>query len=215
MAPGCAIPVFDEKGDKLFGAGTSFAAPFVSFAAGVLSSLGMEGPLEIRNRIVASTNFRPHLAPFAWSAGTLNIEKAISIFDDSITVRRAAEGEKRLEETLFGTLLAPGGSAIKDSNAMGDALISLCEDNDTQKWLRRTRVVKFSTYSDPATGKLMGRYLVAPLIGTDRKLEKKECRVKASMALAFRVKPTDGQEQERDELFALVDVQDIVPRAVW
>lgn len=64
--------------------GTSQAAPFVSAAAALLFLMDYKDPAMVRRRLICSTDFRPQLRDFVWSSGSLNIAKALSIYDDVI-----------------------------------------------------------------------------------------------------------------------------------
>jgi hypothetical protein len=74
-----------------FASGTSQAAPFVSYTAALLYMMGYKDPGKIRRRIINSTDFYPRLRNSVWSSGSLNISKAINIYDDLITIKKEGE----------------------------------------------------------------------------------------------------------------------------
>lgn len=86
LAPGCAIPI-RMGADFAYVSGTSFAAPFVAYTAALLQSLLI--PVEeIKTRIVTSGDYDPLLVAAAKNGIRLNIERAVRIRDDSITLQR-------------------------------------------------------------------------------------------------------------------------------
>jgi subtilisin family serine protease len=103
-APGCMLPTtgFDERTVTAWG--TSMAAPLVSLTAALLKAEGLLRPAEIRNRILATTDFDPNLKDL-YSSGRLNIEKALRIYE-GIVVTRHADGTSG--EAQFGELSAAG-----------------------------------------------------------------------------------------------------------
>jgi len=90
LAPGCNIQTYeaDEADNQLALksttlAGTSFAAPLVSFTAALLYAEDIH-PLEIKSRLLTSTDFNPALLSKVYSSGVLNIPKAISVWGDIV-----------------------------------------------------------------------------------------------------------------------------------
>ncbi len=79
--------------------GTSQATAQVSLAAGVLYSQGLTTPKAIKRRILASTDFSPSLINKVFSAGSLNLAKAIQFKQDLIQFK-----DKHLEA---GEILLP------------------------------------------------------------------------------------------------------------
>lgn len=68
-APGCAIVQTSRHGVSVKNFGTSVAAPFVSFTAALIKSLGIENPNEIKNRLIASSKYVPKLDGLVVAAG--------------------------------------------------------------------------------------------------------------------------------------------------
>lgn len=86
LAPGCAIPV--KIGNSIgFVSGTSFAVPFVAYAATLLRALNLS-PEQIRTRIIVSADYDAELFDVVRNGSRLNIERAIRLRDDSIILRR-------------------------------------------------------------------------------------------------------------------------------
>lgn len=88
LAPGCRIP-FQLPGEapQLLH-GTSFAAPLVSFTAAALKTLGIRTMPLVKRRIIVSADFDPKLDGDTRHGGiVLNIERALSVFDDSLRLR--------------------------------------------------------------------------------------------------------------------------------
>jgi subtilisin family serine protease len=108
LAPGCAVPVRGQDGKTTLLWGTSFAAPFVSFTAALLGSLGMP-PDVIKSRILATVYFDEQLADYTSSAGRLNIENALRFKDDILVTRVKDDSGKDTEKELYGEL-KPGQS---------------------------------------------------------------------------------------------------------
>lgn len=205
LAPGCAIPVLDAEGRKVYGTGTSYAAPFVSLTAGILRSLGIRDPRDVRNRIVASTDFNVNLTDVVWSAGTLNIAKAVSIFEDIMEIRKTGRGPTgQATETLYGDLLVDAGRSVSDE------LARFCSNADTQRILRKSRVVKVSTYVDER-GNLRLRYLVDQWANPERTLISMECGLNPRETQA-RFKIRAPRLPEKIEVFTIADIADVVPR---
>lgn len=100
LAPGCGVKTRDENGGTVAEHGTSMATAAVSFGAGLIRSLGLEGSGQIKNRILATTDRDPRLASTVWASGRLNLVKAISLRHDVI---EAADG------LHFGELRHTGG----------------------------------------------------------------------------------------------------------
>jgi hypothetical protein len=84
LAPGCALPTVDLDGNEVKENGTSVATAIVSFAAGLVSSLGERLPHAIKNRLLASVDVDPRLERKAWTSGRLNVVKAVSLRHDLI-----------------------------------------------------------------------------------------------------------------------------------
>lgn len=85
LAPGCAVPLIDKVGEPpRLVSGTSFAAPFVTFAASMLRSLSFsESPAVVRARILSSGRFIPELVNVTGYGVVLDIPRAIRFREDS------------------------------------------------------------------------------------------------------------------------------------
>jgi len=125
LAPGCGIPIRGRDGEILLHSGTSYAAPFVSFTAALLSTYGMS-PGEIKGRILLTVDFDKTLRGVARSAGRLNIENALSYRDDILVVKAKGKDDsgKNIEKilTLYGDFnphLAKFGSARTKTYRIG------------------------------------------------------------------------------------------------
>ena len=103
LGPGCAIPI--DTGDsktpsKLLLTGTSFAAPFVTLTSALLSSIGLPTEM-IRNRILATAEYDPHLVGIVRSAGRLDIDAALSVNEDILIL---LDEHGRAESAIHGEL---------------------------------------------------------------------------------------------------------------
>ena len=95
-APGCGLNTSAPGGSVQTVAGTSFAAPLVSFTAGLLMTEGIRVPLLVKNRILSSVALEKDLRYDIWSGGRLDIINAVAIQDDIVV-----ENKQRMEEILF------------------------------------------------------------------------------------------------------------------
>jgi hypothetical protein len=113
-APGCAVPTTDSSGKPTRKEGTSMAAPLVSMAAGLLFSEGLSTE-ETRDRLLASVDFAPGLKDKLFSGGTLNVARALDIYNDEVTRRNGKVLRGRLADTTFvyGTLGVPSEKMLK------------------------------------------------------------------------------------------------------
>lgn len=100
LAPGCKINVRDGSGKTVSVSGTSFAAPFVSQTAGMLSAIGLKS-WEVKNRIMASVDFDANLVGIVGSGGRLNVLNALRVGSDILEVR---DPNSEKVSTLFGTI---------------------------------------------------------------------------------------------------------------
>ncbi|MFO0448707.1 MAG: S8 family serine peptidase [Pseudomonadota bacterium] len=81
LAPGCLLRGHWGTGEALL-IGTSYAAPLVSFTAGLLFALGLDTPAQVKARILASADYIPGHEDWSRYAAILNPESAIRIFED-------------------------------------------------------------------------------------------------------------------------------------
>lgn len=115
-APGEAVGAADLKGRDIpeTDGATSYAAPYVTFAAGLMVSLGI-APEDVNDRLRAAT--WPIDAPATEidreRAGVLDLARAAAVRHDAIVVDEAGPNGSRLLRTYVGTLdsipaLCPG-----------------------------------------------------------------------------------------------------------
>jgi len=100
LAPGCKLGITAASGEMRTLSGTSFAAPFVSLTAALLSSLDMK-PWEVKNRILASVDYESTLTHVVSSSGRLNLSNALRVRTDILQTRDPVSGEIR---TQYGTV---------------------------------------------------------------------------------------------------------------
>lgn len=112
-APGCAVPTADAAGKATRKDGTSMAAPLVSLAAGLLFSEGLSTQ-EARHRLLASVDFAPGLEDKLFTGGTLNVARALDIYNDEVTTRDGTVIRGRLVDAVF----AYGGLRVKSSKML-------------------------------------------------------------------------------------------------
>jgi hypothetical protein len=103
-APGCSILVEDFDRDegswtvaRRLADGTSFAAPLVSFTAGLISAENPDLQAQaVKNRILISADLNPTLVSEVADGRSLNVVKAISVGDDLLqTDHRILRGTMR------------------------------------------------------------------------------------------------------------------------
>ena len=119
LAPGCGIPTYELKISppqpprlsQNHVNGTSFAAPVVSFVAGLLATdRRFSGkPGLIKTRLILSTDFNSDLAGKVFSSGILNARKALSFNFDvvELTSAKAADLGFGKEPIRLGKLKFP------------------------------------------------------------------------------------------------------------
>jgi hypothetical protein len=91
-APGCNLHAIAPNGAAVTVSGTSFAAPLVSLAAGLIASAGITRPAEIKRRIVTTVAYDPHLEDRVGSKGRLDIVKAVAVKRDIVEAGVAGGG---------------------------------------------------------------------------------------------------------------------------
>lgn len=96
-APGCQLSFIKSEAESEELYGTSFAAPLVTFAAALIRSLGIDKPSDIKTRLLTASDYDEKLEGKVFAGGRLNIIKAISIYEDVLTLNN--------EDMLFGTWL--------------------------------------------------------------------------------------------------------------
>lgn len=96
--------------------GTSQAAPLVTLTAALLNSLGLNGPVQIKQRILTSADFAPSLRGQLTSEGVLNVAKALSFRDDLIEL---SDEQRTL---LRGRIISPPAQVF-----IGDRAVKLAD----------------------------------------------------------------------------------------
>ena len=125
-APGSDIRSNDLGGGARVASGTSQATALVSLAAGLLSSEGLENPLAIKERLIASTDPKPGLTDYVFSGGALNIVKSLSLYEDVIqlTSGEVLRGQVQNKPPLNAlcSSVTSAGSILKISKGAGGGL---------------------------------------------------------------------------------------------
>jgi hypothetical protein len=132
LAPGCLLkftpPTIDGQpaGAPIMLNGTSAAAPFVTFTAALLHSLGIDTPIDIKKHIVASADYDRTLRELVISGSKLNIGRSVrSLFDDILVPTTGDE--------IVGTW-------------KNDALRTICKAQDTDPAVDFTRVLRVDAF---------------------------------------------------------------------
>lgn len=119
LAPGCGIPTYELKAappqpprlSRNHVNGTSFAAPVVSFVAGLLATDHQFSgkPGLIKTRLILSVDFNADLAGKVFSSGIMNARKALSFNFDvvELTSAKAADLGLSKEPIRLGKLKPP------------------------------------------------------------------------------------------------------------
>ncbi len=169
LAPACGIPVYEGQAGapgtplqlvETDFAGTSFAAPLVSFVAGILAYEKL-GPSDIKQRLQASARLTPSAWTTTYSGGVLDAVTAISVYEDVLRYRDAGGVEQR----VMGKLSSP------------DDVYRICDEDD----IAADRVLKFAVVE--IDGKRKVRSIVRPITGevvarTDCPLEDNQFELK-------------------------------------
>ena len=87
LAPGCRLPNTAPHGGSGMLAGTSVAAPQVSFVAAVLRSLGLGQMSDAKIRIIAASDFRPELKGRSRFSSVLNAPRAVAMYHDVVRIQ--------------------------------------------------------------------------------------------------------------------------------
>lgn len=107
LAPGCRIPFTAPDGSTALLSGTSVAAPLVSFAAGLVHALGVSSMADVKMRLIASADYNPTLADETRFGGVvLNIERAVSLYQDSLRLPKEAADHRGKWKRPAGGLAA-------------------------------------------------------------------------------------------------------------
>lgn len=90
-APGCSVPTLGPDLQDRTATGTSFAAPLVSYTAGLIRQFGITQASRIKERLLISTDVRRELYGHVWASGISNPVKAVDLFHDRLEVDGAAQ----------------------------------------------------------------------------------------------------------------------------
>jgi len=193
-APGCDLRVLTPTEGPTYVYGTSFAAPLVTFTAAILSTLGIDHPQEIKNRLMAATDFDDYWKNYVWSSGRLNIPKTIAVYDDVLQKKNDSADEPIL---LIGNWMPGSGNSLK-----------LCNN----KILMRNQILKVTPVENDGTLKL---HIV--LRDEDGKLDfDEECEpedITTEFVKASDFTPAEGNQTE-SQTIPWTDVVDIVPKSL-
>ncbi|WP_411033064.1 S8 family serine peptidase [Shinella sp. BYT-45] len=83
-APGCGVATRNGDGNIVADSGSSPATALVSFTAGLVRSLGLQQPKDIKIRILAAVDTDAQLEGQSWNSGRLNAVKAVSLRRDLV-----------------------------------------------------------------------------------------------------------------------------------
>lgn len=182
LAPGCAVRVRSVEAEATLENGTSAATAITSFAAGLIRTLGVQDPADIKNRLLVGTDFDLNLKDVAWSSGRLDVVKAISVYHDAVETKDGAG------ELIFGTI-----------NDFAD-LYQLCKSPPQNHDPAKLRKVVYDINGD-------GRAMIEFWIEVDDKLTRQiRCEQVQGGDASLSVTLTDGQHRD----IALAGVREIV-----
>ena len=206
-APGCAVPVVHYERDEeswtsrpRYEDGTSFAAPLVSFAAGLISSerSDLSAP-QIKNRILAAADLVPALVAEIADGRTLNLVKAAAVSQDVMEAGgQILRGSMQLIDVARGAPLQPN-----------DPLPIRCVEGP-QDGLRLSEVVKIvpsfnREIGSPVAAQFPDR--VYAVRGAKRQLKSLSCALTDEIAVQFQREGTVGMPPYRWQ-----EIRDLVPR---
>lgn len=141
-APGCAVPVLNydsqkhawDSQPKLVN-GTSFSAPLVSFAAGMIWSEYPDlNASEVKQRILAASDLNPQLSGKITDGRILNLIKSLAIFNDVLETNEGTQigtlqfrdeksgAAKDWSQNLPATCIDPETRAIRDGIPLASLL---------------------------------------------------------------------------------------------
>jgi len=149
-APGCGFTISQSAASAPL-EGTSFAAPLVTFAVGLLRTLGITQPSDIKERLNAGGDYSPALEGKVRFASVLNLAKTIAVYDDVLE-------------------LDSGGSLLMGAWQNGGT-VPMCDQQPDIPISRIRKITKIGF--DSATKKLMFRILKADAGG---RVSVRECK---------------------------------------
>lgn len=103
-APGCDVDSYGFAMTRMNYSGTSQAAPIVTFAAALLAAHGVITPKLLKSRLIASVDLHSEYDGFIASQGSLNIQKALHVYHDTVELR------SNPGELLIGRVVASGST---------------------------------------------------------------------------------------------------------
>lgn len=131
LAAGCRVDTVEAGTARVQRSGTSFAAPQVSFAAALLTSMGL-APLAIKARLIAASEFDESLATSAFSSGRFDLLRTLRLDQAVIRIIKSPpagvpQGSAPTDTALYGdfTLVSDGGHPCADITAPQAALAPL------------------------------------------------------------------------------------------
>lgn len=111
VAPGVAINSTVVGGGDGQYSGTSQSTPLVSFTAGLLYSLGLSTPKEVKERILSTVEISDALEKSVITAGALNLNKALQIGSDLVEMK-TPQVLRRGTVTPFSPLQISGENSL-------------------------------------------------------------------------------------------------------
>lgn len=204
-APGCSIPVFFYDRDEEAWApqlrrerGTSFAAPLVAFAAGLIVAENPDlSARAVKDRILAGADLNPALAGEIADGRSLNVVKAVSIHHDVLEVnRQTARGWLRL-------INLGSGAAYNSSEALPMKCAGAPDGSLRLSDVRKI-VPGFNTAAGAAAAQFPDRIYVAR--GAKRRLTPLDCALTDEIAVQFNRQGTENWLQ-----YHWNEITDIVP----
>jgi hypothetical protein len=192
-APGCGVPsvaLEEDTWKEVSPDGTSFAAPLVSFTAAMIRSearLNGLTPLEIKRRLLASSDLYPSEESNIEDGRVLNVVKAVSMYQDII-------------QTKDGSILSGALKFVDANGSLGpdDPLPFTC--NGQQLDVSVKKLLKlWPDYRTPSLAKIY-------MLGGDQDvLLREECTLSAGLTIQL----TDGPKLRS---FKPEELRDVIPR---
>jgi len=206
LAPGCRIPTFSyEPGTGTIiekdRNGTSYAAPIVALVAALLSSETLS-PAAIKDRLIVSVDMDEALAAYVYSAGRLDVRKALSVYRDVAQyVVRDASGSVIRDST--GT---PIVHWVSGRLLTGNKHLEVCEEKLSQKDLRKLAV------TNGAAGQIIRGWRTPVVEQQGTAIARIE---KCSAVPALQGEMIFETEAGQETRIALADIIDFVAKEPW
>ena len=160
--------------------GTSFAAPLVAFAAGVVAAVapGTTAP-EVKQRLIASSDLNPGLITEITDGRALNIPRAAAVYDDAITTK---------EQLLFGSITFANvrdGSAIQLNQVLPCTCIWNGNDVSGIPLKNILKVVPdFNIYTTKTSREIYPDKVYA-IMGTGSEVDSLDCKIQKEKIAVF------------------------------